>query len=86
MLLKLPRGKLIKLILKVKVNPSSKEDRIKESKNKSLMIYIKDRPENNKANIKLIKLLSRHFNISSKDIKIKSGRNSRNKIVDIKNQ
>jgi len=48
-------------------------------------ISLKERAENNKANIELIKLLGKRFNISSNDINIIKGLKSRNKIIEIKN-
>jgi len=67
------------MIIKVKVKPhSGKQDVVK--KGDDYMVYLKSQPEDGKANIELIKLLKKHFN---KQVKIKSGLTSRNKIVEI---
>jgi uncharacterized protein (TIGR00251 family) len=69
------------MIIHVKVNPSSaKQEIILESEN-NYKIYLKSPPEKNKANNELIKLLHKYF---KKEIVIKSGLTSKNKIVEIK--
>lgn len=68
------------MILKVKVHPNSSKEKIKEVTG-GLEIWIKARAEDNKANIALVKLLKRHFN---KEVVIKSGFTSKNKIIEIK--
>ena len=65
--------------IKVKVKPNSgRQEIIKEGK--SYNVYLKSPAENNKANIELIKMLTRHF---KKEIKIKSGFSSREKTVEV---
>ena len=65
--------------LKIKVKPNSgKQEVIK--KDNFYLIKLKSPPENNKANIELIKLLKKYF---KQDIKIKSGFTSRMKIVEL---
>ena len=78
--------------IKIKVKPNSGRQEIVEKekekndldknkeKYKEYVVYLKSIPENNKANLELIKLLKRYF---KKEVKIVSGFNSRNKMVDI---
>lgn len=66
--------------LKIKIHPNSSREKIEET-NDALEVWIREKPENNKANLALTKLLKKHF---KKDVKIKSGFASRNKIVEIK--
>jgi len=66
-------------MIKVKVKPSSGRQSI-EKKGETYLINVKSHPENNKANIEVIKLLEKYF---KKSVKIKSGLTSRNKIVEI---
>ncbi len=66
--------------LKIKVQPNSKKQGIKKLNKKEYEIKIKSEAENNKANIELIKLLSKYFKAK---IKIKSGLKSKNKVVEI---
>ena len=65
--------------IKVKVKPSSGEQNVEE-KESFYLVKLKSAPENNKANLELIKLLKKYF---KKEIKIKSGFSSRNKIIEI---
>ncbi len=44
-------------------------------------VYLKSNPEDNKANIELLKMLKKHFKATS--IKLIKGRTSRNKVVEI---
>jgi len=72
------------MILHIKVKLNSSHNSIEEKQEENvLVVSVKEKPENNKANIALIKLLSKHYNVSPKTIKIKSGLNSRNKLVEI---
>jgi len=69
------------MIIHVKVKPNSNEDKIKKTE-VGYEIEVKAKPEDNKANIAVIKLLAKHFNVSQKSIKIKNP-TSRNKIIEI---
>lgn len=60
-----------------------KEDFVEE-KNGVLIVGIRALPEKGKANRELILKLARHFKIDGSRIKIVSGLNSRNKVVEIK--
>lgn len=72
-------------IIKIKVRPNSKEDKIVKISEYKYSASVKQPPEDNKANNNLIKLLSKEFNTSHKNIKIKNP-SSRNKIIEIKNE
>ena len=65
--------------IKIKVKPNSGKQGIIK-KDDFYLVYLKSSPENNKANLELLKLLKRHF---KKDVKIKSGFTLRNKIVEL---
>jgi len=65
--------------IKIKVKPSSGEQNVEE-KDGFYLVKLKSAPENNKANLELLKLLKKYF---KKDVEIKSGFSSRNKIIEI---
>ena len=67
--------------IKVKLHPNSSQEKIKILKDNEYEVWIKEKPLDNKANTELIKLLKKHF---KKDVKIKSGFTSKNKIVEVK--
>lgn len=65
--------------IQVKVRPGAKEQSVEKVED-LYFVRLKSRPEEGKANLELLKLLKKHFN---KDVKIKSGFTSRNKIVEV---
>lgn len=71
------------MIIKVKVRPNSKEDKLIKLKEGEYEAEIAEPAEENRANIKLINLLAKEFNVSFRKIKIKNPK-SREKIVEIK--
>jgi len=70
------------MIINIKVKPGSSEQKIKKISETEYEIKLKEKAENNKANLKLIRLLKKYFNA---EIKIKSGLKSRKKIVEVLN-
>ncbi len=66
--------------IKIKLHPSSSREEIKRIREKELEVWIKEKPVNNKANIKLIKLLKKYFH---KYIKIVSGFTSKIKTIEV---
>jgi uncharacterized protein (TIGR00251 family) len=68
---------------KVKVKPNSKQQKIIEQEDGSLIIHLKSPPVDGKANEELIKLLAEKFNVPKSYIRIKSGLSSRQKLVEI---
>ncbi len=70
------------MILKVKVKPGSREEKIKKTGENEYFVSIKEPAKSNKANIRLINLLSKELNTGYKNIKIKNPA-SRKKIIEI---
>jgi len=70
------------MIVNVKVKPNSKEERIVKIADGSYEVDLTEKAEDNKANIELINLLAREFNVDFRKIRIKNPR-SRKKIVEI---
>ncbi len=65
--------------IKIKVKPNSAEQKVIKKENMYL-VYLKSRPENNRANTELLKLLKKYFN---RPVKIKSGLSSRKKVIEV---
>jgi len=63
--------------IKIKVKPGSKKQEIIND-GKKYLVYLKNRAEDGKANLELLKLLKKYFH---KDIKIIKGKKSRDKII-----
>ncbi len=72
------------MLLHIKVKPNSSKQSIEKLDEENYIIHLKSVPENEKANTELINLLSKKFGAPHKNIKIKLGRTSNKKIVEIR--
>jgi len=70
------------MIISAKVKPNSKEEKIEKISEKEYIICVKEPAKDNKANIRVINLLSKRFGVSHKNIKIKNPK-SRDKLIEI---
>ncbi len=70
------------MIINIKTKPNSSQPKLEKISDNEYKAYIKSPPENNKANIELINLLSREFKIPVSNIKIKNPK-SKNKVIEI---
>lgn len=68
------------MILEVKVKTNSKSQEVLTKGQNKYLVYLKNSPEDNKANLELIKLLKKKFN---REIKILRGKTSKNKIIKV---
>lgn len=66
----------------VKVKPNSIEDKIEKIDDLNYLVFVKERPVENKANLSLIKILAKYFGVSSKNVSIKNP-TSRKKIIEL---
>ena len=71
------------MIIKVKVKPNSKKEEINKVSENEFVIYVGEEAENNKANIRVVNLLAKEFDVSFRDIKIINKR-SKDKLIEIK--
>jgi len=68
----------------VYVKPGSKKGpSVEKTGEDSLTVYISERPHDGKANAALIKLLSKHFNVSKSQVEIVRGEKSKQKNINI---
>ncbi|MBS3108267.1 DUF167 domain-containing protein [Candidatus Woesearchaeota archaeon] len=68
----------MKKTISIKVKPNSSQSKILE-KNNEIVVYVKPKPENNKANLEVIKLFSKEY----KNVKILKGLKSRKKLLQL---
>ncbi len=68
------------MIIKIKVRPNSKTQDIEKIGESEYKVSLKEKAEDNKANIELLKLLKKQF---GKEAKIIKGLKSKNKIVKV---
>lgn len=71
--------------VQVKVKPNSKTEELVQEGD-SFIARVKEPPKEGKANQAVIKLLAQHFGISLSQVRITSGFNSRNKVIEISNR
>jgi uncharacterized protein (TIGR00251 family) len=71
----------INIILKVKVKPNCSKSEFSQELN---IVFLKSPPQDNKANIELIKLLAKHFKVSNSQIRIVKGLISEERVIEIK--
>ena len=69
----------MRLKIKIKVKANAKKNLI-EDKGDYFLVSVKEKAENNKANLAVIKLISKHF---KKQAKIIKGLRSKEKIIEI---
>lgn len=70
------------MIINVSVKVNSNENKLIKISESEYIAEVKEPAEKNKANVQLIKMLSKEFNISHKKIKIKTPR-FRKKVVEV---
>jgi len=77
------------MIINVSVVPWAKQEKIDIQKdlmwNEIYKIWLNAKPINGEANKNLIQILSDHFKVAKKDVKILKGGNWRLKTIEIKN-
>jgi len=71
--------------VQVKVKPNSKTEELVQEGD-SFIARVKEPPKEGKANQAVIKLLAQHFNVPRNQVRITSGFNSRNKVIEIVNR
>ena len=67
----------------VTVKPRAKQQKVETADDGSLLVYLTSPPVDGKANQELIKLLAKQFKVTQSEVCIRSGANSRHKIVEI---
>jgi len=67
----------------VSVKPGSRRQEVKEEADGSLVVYLKQRPVDGKANAELVEVLAEHWKVPRSAIRIKMGTTGRKKIVEI---
>ncbi|MFA5993235.1 MAG: DUF167 domain-containing protein [Candidatus Pacearchaeota archaeon] len=69
------------MIIKIKVKPNSSENKIDNEKVEGMLVVsVKEPPQDNKANLAVIKALSKYYNAK---VKIISGKTSKIKLVSV---
>jgi uncharacterized protein (TIGR00251 family) len=67
--------------INIHVIPKAKQNAVKDGE--SLRVHTTAAPEDNKANLSVIKLLAEHFGVAKSCVRIIRGASARNKVVEI---
>jgi hypothetical protein len=68
---------------RITVKPGSSQEKIVETGENELTVYLRAKPHDGEANDALIKTLAKYFRIPKTSIKIIRGTKSRNKIIEL---
>jgi len=72
--------------ISIRVRPNSKESRIEETGPNQLLIKVKAPPRENRANLEVMEILSKYFQVPRSRISILSGLKSKQKMVEIEDR
>ena len=70
--------------ISVKVKPNAKQDKIEKINESHFLVWIKEKPQEGKANKAAIKVLSEYFGVPQSRVILLKGQSSREKIFEIK--
>jgi len=73
------------MIIKIKVLPNSSKAEVIQINENSYQVKVKSAPVKNMANMELIKLLSKYFKVSQREVNIVTGMRNKNKVIEINN-
>jgi uncharacterized protein YggU (UPF0235/DUF167 family) len=71
------------MYIKAKVKAHAKKEVFEENPNGSFSIEVKEKPENNSANERVIELVAENFNVRPSDVKIVNGHRKPSKLISI---
>ena len=67
----------------VTVKPGSSQEKVVVTGEHGITVYLRAKPHDGEANIALVKILAKHFDVSKTSIQIIRGAHSRTKIVEL---
>ncbi len=74
-----PRNNNIPMKIEVYVKPNAREEKLEKIEDNQYKAWVKEEPKENKANLAVIKLLSRHFKVPPSLIALSGGAKSKKK-------
>ena len=66
----------------ITVKPGSSQEKIVQTSDDSIIVYLRAKPHDGEANTALVKILSKYFDVPKTSIKITRGSKSRTKIIE----
>ena len=71
------------MYIRVRVNVDAKKESFAQTTEDSFVVGVKEPAEQNRANVRVLELVAKHFNISPKQIRIISWHHSPGKILSV---
>lgn len=71
------------MIYEITVKPNSKKGPLILEEGNKLTVFLREKPVDGEANAALIKVLSKHFDVSKSQVTIKTGARGRKKLIEI---
>jgi len=71
------------MLIKVKVFPRTKKEKIVKKEKDSFEVFVREKPEKGLANQRVKEILASYFNLSENRLKLIKGGKSKNKIFEI---
>ncbi len=68
----------------IKAKPGAKEDKIEKIDENHFVVFVREQPQENKANKAIIKVIAKYFGVDKNSVNIISGLSSKNKVIEIK--
>ncbi len=65
----------------IKARPGAREEKVEKVDDENYIVSVKERAEDNEANIAIIKALSEYFKVSMLQVRLIGGRTSRHKVI-----
>lgn len=69
------------MYIKVRVLANQRREKVEVLKENSLKLYVKEKPERNLANVRVVEMVAEHFRISKEKVKIINGHHSPSKLL-----
>ncbi|MBM4140160.1 MAG: DUF167 domain-containing protein [Nitrospira sp.] len=69
--------------ISVKVKPNAKQERLEKIDEKNFSVWVKEKPQEGKANQAVIKILSDYFGVAKSEVILLKGQTSRQKIFEV---
>lgn len=70
--------------ISVKVKPSAKQERLEKRGDKDFYIWVREKPQEGRANQAVIKVLAEYFGVSKSEVTLLKGQTSKEKIFEVK--
>jgi len=71
--------------ISVKVKPNARQEKIEKIGNRDFLIWVKEKPQEGKANKAVIAILAGYFGVSKSEVILLKGQTSKEKIFEVKN-